>query len=146
MILNLAIERVTNHKISNFTGSMKQLLFILVALFSLSFTLRDITDDIHHALKQGDAAELGKRFADKISIKVLSQEDLLSKSQAQALVEDFFNKHKVKSYQIAHHSVVNGDQQFMTGSLVDTANGKYRISVLVRGNLISQFRIENDNE
>ena len=62
----------------------------------------------------------------------------------QVLIEDFFAKHKVKSYKTAHTSVVNGDQQFITGSL-DTSHGKFRISILVRGNLISQFRIENDN-
>ena len=79
-----------------------------------------------------------------INVKVLSQEDLLSKSQAQALIEDFFIKHKVKSYQTSHTSIVNGDQQFITGAL-DTNNGKFRISILVRGSVISQFRIENDN-
>ena len=88
--------------------------------------------------------ELVKHFAEKVSIKVLNQEDLLSKSQAQALIEDFFLKHKVKSYQTSHTSIVNGDQQFITGSL-ETQNGKFRISILVRGSVISQFRIEHDN-
>ncbi len=123
---------------------MKLLVSLLISVLSLSFTFKDITDDISNALKQGNTSELVKNFADKISVKVLNQEDLLSKSQAQALIEDFFNKHKVKSYQTSHSSVVNGDQQFITGALIDNANGKYRISILVRGNMISQFRIEND--
>jgi hypothetical protein len=110
----------------------------------LSFNLKDITDDVANALKQGNSSELVKNFAEKISIKILNQEDLLSKSQAQAVIEDFFSKHKVKSYQTSHTSIVNGNQQFITGSL-DTNNGKFRISILVRGNVISQFRIENDN-
>ena len=124
---------------------MKALVILFISLFSFSFTLKDLTDDVANALKQGNAAELVKHFAEKVSIKVLNQEDLLSKSQAQALIEDFFNKHKVKSYQTSHTSIVNGDQQFITGSL-DTSTGKYRISILVRGNVISQFRIENDND
>ncbi len=123
---------------------MKALSIILMSLLSFSFTLKDINDDVNNALKQGNAAEIVKMFADKVSIKVLDQEDLLSKSQAQALIEDFFNKHKVRSYQTSHTSIVNGDQQFITGSL-ETSNGKFRISILVRGNVISQFRIENDN-
>ena len=115
-------------------------------MLSLSFTIwRDINEDVTNALKLGNTPGLVKLFSDKISIKVLNQEDLLSKSQAQALIEDFFNKHKVKSYQTSHTSIVNGDQQFITGSL-DTNAGKFRISILVRGNVISQFRIENDNE
>ena len=123
---------------------MKALVILFISLFSFSFTSRDITDDVANALKQGNASELVKHFAEKVSIKVLNQEDLLSKSQAQALIEDFFNKHKVKSYQTSHTSIVNGDQQFITGAL-DTNTGKFRISILVRGSVISQFRIENDN-
>jgi hypothetical protein len=123
---------------------MKLFVITLISLFSLSFNLKDITDDVANALKQGNSSELVKNFAEKISIKILNQEDLLSKSQAQAVIEDFFSKHKVKSYQTSHTSIVNGNQQFITGSL-DTNNGKFRISILVRGNVISQFRIENDN-
>ena len=115
-----------------------------MSALTFSFSLKDINDDVNNALKQGNASEIVKMFADKVSIKVLDQEDLLSKSQAQALIADFFNKHKVKTYQTSHTSIVNGDQQFITGAL-DTSNGKYRISILVRGNVISQFRIENDN-
>lgn len=124
---------------------MKLFVITLISLFSLSFNLKDITDDVANALKQGNSSELVKNFAEKISIKILNQEDLLSKSQAQAVIEDFFSKHKVKSYQTSHTSIVNGNQQFITGSL-DTNNGKFRISILVRGNVISQFRIENDND
>ena len=123
---------------------MKLFVITLISLFSLSFSLKDITDDVANALKQGNTSELVKNFAEKISIKVLNQEDLLSKAQAQAVIEDFFTKHKVKNYQTSHTSIVNGNQQFITGSL-ETNNGKFRISILVRGNVISQFRIENDN-
>ena len=124
---------------------MKALVIFSLSLLSLSFTIwGDINEDVTSALKQGNTSGLVKLFSDKVSVKVLSQEDLLSKSQAQALIEDFFLKHKVKSYQTSHTSIVNGDQQFITGSL-DTNAGKYRISILVRGNVISQFRIENDN-
>lgn len=123
---------------------MKALIILFISLFSFSFTSRDITEDVANALKQGNASELVKHFAEKVSIKVLNQEDLLSKPQAQVLIEDFFSKHKVKSYQTSHTSIVNGDQQFITGAL-DTNTGKFRISILVRGSVISQFRIENDN-
>ena len=76
-------------------------------------TVKDITDDIANALRQGNVSELSKSFAEKVSIKVLTQEDLLSKSQAQALIEDFLIKHKVRNYQTSHTSIVNGDQQFI---------------------------------
>ena len=123
---------------------MKLLFITLISVFSFAFSLQDITDEVANALKQGNTSELVKNFSEKISIKVLNQEDLLSKAQAQAVIEDFFSKHKVKGYQTSHTSIVNGNQQFITGTL-DTNNGKFRISILVRGNVISQFRIEHDN-
>lgn len=122
---------------------MKFLSILLVSLFLLSFTSKDINDDISASLRQGNTVELVKLFSDRISIKVLAQEDLVSKSQAQAIIEEFFSKNKIKGYQTAHTSIVNGDQQFITGT-IDTVNGKFRVSILVRGNLISQFRIENE--
>jgi hypothetical protein len=121
---------------------MKLLAAILLSVFS--FSIQDLNNDIAAALKKGNSASVVKHFADKVSIKVLNQEDLLSKAQAQAVIEDFFLKHKVKNYITSHTSIINGNQQFSTGSL-DTSDGKYRISILIRGNVISQFRIENDN-
>ena len=122
---------------------MKFLTILLISLFSFSFTIEDINDEISASLKQGNTVELVKIFSDRVSIKVLTQEDLVSKSQAQAIIEDFFSKNKVKGYQTSHTSIVNGNQQFITGT-IDTVNGKFRVSILVRGNLISHFRIENE--
>jgi hypothetical protein len=50
---------------------MKALVILFISLFSFSFTSRDITDDVANALKQGNASELVKHFAEKVSIKVL---------------------------------------------------------------------------
>ena len=124
---------------------MKSLVILLISLFSLSFSVNDVTDDIATYLKAGNAQSLATTFADKISIKILDVEDLLSKAQAQALIEDFFLKHKVKNYTTLHSSFINTGHQFITGNL-ETNDGKYRVSILVRGNIISQFRIENDND
>lgn len=123
---------------------MKALVIFFISLLGFPFgSVNDINDDVTSALKQGNTSELVKLFSEKVSIKVLNQEDLLSKSQAQVLIEDFFIKHKVKNYQTSHTSIVNSGHQFITGAL-DTSSGRFRVSILVRGNLISQFRIETD--
>ncbi len=124
---------------------MKSLAILLISMFSLSFSVNDVTDDIAAYLKAGNSQSLATKFADKISIKILDVEDLLSKAQAQALIEVFFSKHKVKNYTTLHSSFINTGHQFITGNL-ETNDGKYRVSILVRGNIISQFRIENDND
>lgn len=120
-------------------------LFVSIVFFLSSFSVFDVTDDVVAAVKQGKSSELVKFFDEKLSVKILNQEDLLSKSQAEANLKYFFEKHQVKNFIVTHSSSVNSNVQFVTGSL-ETSNGKFRVSILLRRNLISQFRIENDNE
>jgi hypothetical protein len=121
-------------------------LLIAIALFlGISGNSIDLSEDVVGAIGKGKASELVKFFDEKVSIKIISQEDVLSKSQAEANLKFFFDKHPVKAFTSTHTSSVNNNSQYITGTL-ETANGKYRVSVLIRRNLISQFRIENDNE
>lgn len=121
---------------------------LLIAFTALIFGLlspTDVSEDIVAALKQGNAKELVKSFNEKVSIKLITQEDVLSRSQAEANLKYFFEKHPLKNVSNVHVSSVNNTSQYITCSL-ETGNGKFRVSILIRNNLISQFRIENDNE
>ena len=123
-----------------------KLLISFVCLFSgLFFTGVEVSEEVVAAIRQGKAAELVNHFEDKVSIRIINQEDVLSKSQAEANLKYFFEKHPVKAFTSVHVSSVNNSSQYITGNL-ETANGKYRVSMLIRRNLISQFRIENDND
>lgn len=123
-----------------------KVLFTIVSLFiGFSFTELEISDDIVSALKQGKASELVKNFDEKVSIKLVNQEDVLSKSQAEANIKYFFEKHPVKSFSSSHISSINNNSQYITGTL-ETTNGKFRVSVLIKRNLITQFRIETAND
>jgi len=124
---------------------MKLLISFFYLVSGLFFSGADISDDIVAAMKQGKSTELVKFFDDKVSIKIINQEDVLSKSQAEANVKFFFDKHAVKNFSSVHVSSVNNSSQYITGSL-ETANGRFRVSILIRRNLISQFRIETDND
>lgn len=120
-------------------------LFVSIALFIFSFNAFDVTDDVVAAIKSGKSTELVKFFDEKLTVKILNQEDLLSKAQAEANVKYFFEKHTVKNFTVSQSRTVNNNIQFVSGTL-ETANGKFRVTILLRRNLISQFRIENDNE
>lgn len=120
-------------------------LFVSIALFIFSFNAFDVTDDVVAAIKSGKSTELVKFFDEKLTVKILNQEDLLSKAQAEANVKYFFEKHTIKNFTVSQSRTVNNNIQFVSGTL-ETANGKFRVTILLRRNLISQFRIENDNE
>ncbi|MCC6371735.1 MAG: DUF4783 domain-containing protein [Bacteroidia bacterium] len=124
---------------------MKLTIHIFYFLFSLFFGVTDVSDEIIAAIKQGKSSELVKYFDEKVSIKIINQEDILSRSQAEANIKYFFEKHPVKSFGSTHVSTINNTAQYITGTL-ETANVKYRVSILIKRNLISQFRIEPDNE
>lgn len=124
---------------------MKLLINIFYLVFSLFFGGVDITEEIVAAVKQGKSADIVKYFDEKISIKIINQEDVLSKSQAEANVKYFFEKHPVKNFTAVHVSSINNSSQYITGTL-ETSNEKFRVSILLRRNLIAQFRIENAND
>ena len=122
-----------------------KVLVSIVFFISSFFNAFDVTDDIVAAIKGGKSSELVKFFDEKLTVKILNQEDLLSKAQAEANIKFFFEKHIIKNFTVSQSRTVNTNVQFVSGAL-ETANGKFRVSILLRRNLISQFRIENDNE
>lgn len=124
---------------------MKLIINIFYFVFTFFFAGVEVSDEVIANIKTGKASELVKSFDEKVSIKIIDQEDVLSKSQAEANLKYFFDKHQVKSFTSIHVSNTSAVLQYLTGSL-ETSNGKFRISVLIKRNLVTQFRIENDNE
>lgn len=124
---------------------MKSLVSKVILSFFFLFPKMDITDDIITAIKQGRATELVKTFEEKVSIKIIDQEDVLSKPQAEANLKYFFEKHPVKNLSSLHLNSMSNSTQYLTGSL-ETVNGKYKVSALIRRGSVSQFRIEIDND
>ncbi|MBL7917942.1 MAG: DUF4783 domain-containing protein [Bacteroidia bacterium] len=124
---------------------MKYIAAIIISVFAIFFSPNDTAEEAIAAIKQGKVSDLIKLFDEKVSIKLINQEDVLSKAQAEANIKVFFEKHPVKNFTNTHVSSTNANFQYLTGNL-ETSNGKYRVSILIRRGLISQFRIETDNE
>jgi hypothetical protein len=122
---------------------MKVLIGIFV--FFSSLILVEPVEEIVNAVKAGKAAELVKFFDEKVSVKIMAQEDVLSRPQAEANLRYFFEKHPVRTFNASHKSSLNNSSQYITGML-ETSNGKFRVSILIRNALVSQFRIETDND
>lgn len=125
----------------------------LIVAFSLAFVstvfAADIIDDIASAIRSGNPKNISNYFIENIDLKVIEQEDVYSKQQAEMILKDFFSKHQVKSFSVAHKSDVKNGSQYVIGNL-DTNNGKFRTYFLIKNSggvtLIQQFRIETENE
>jgi hypothetical protein len=127
---------------------MKTLLAILLFVLPVS-AFADVADQVADAIRTGNAKEISKYFADNVDLKVLDQENIYSKAQAELILQDFFAKHPVAEFTIIHKSLPKNDSQFATGSL-KTSNGTYRVHYLMKTatgvTTVTQFRIENSDE
>jgi hypothetical protein len=132
------------------SSSMKTvvLLSFLFNSFIATFSA-DVSDDIAAAVRTGNAAAIAKYFAASVDLKVLDQENIYSKAQAELILKDFFSKHSLKTFNIAHKSVLKNDSQFAIGTL-ETTNGKFRVNFVMKTaagvSTITQFRIEHEDE
>lgn len=124
------------------------IVLFVIAFSSLAFKA-DVIDDIASAIRSGNPKNISKFFIDNIDLKVIEQEDVYSKQQAEMILKDFFTKHAVKSYTVAHKSEPKNGSQYVIGTL-ETMNGKFRTYFLIKTTgtqtLIQQFRIETENE
>jgi hypothetical protein len=125
---------------------------VIVGLLLLSVTSTfalDVIDDIASAIRTGNPKSISSYFIENIDLKVIDQEDVYSKQQAEMILKNFFAKHPVKTFSIAHKSVEKNGSQYIIGTL-ETTNGKFRTYFLVKTaggkTLIQQFKIENENE
>lgn len=109
----------------------------------------DLSNDVIEAIKKGDAAKIAQYFDEKVDLKILDQEDVYSKAQAESVIKGFFAKNKVKGFTTSHSSPEKAGKQFVVGTL-ETTSGKHRLSFLIKKvgekYLISQFRIENESD
>jgi len=128
-----------------FVISVRVLLYIAIVISGWGFASLEVSDEIVTALKAGKASDLVKYFDEKVALKIINQEDVLSRAQAEANLKHFFSKNAVRAFTSSHVSSMNKQSQYITGTL-ETSGGKYRVSILIRHNLVSQFRIEYDNE
>lgn len=127
---------------------LKLIVGLLLISASYAFTL-DTIDDIASAIRTGNPKSISSYFIENIDLKVIDQEDVYSKQQAEMILKNFFSKHPVKTFLIAHKSVEKNGSQYIIGTL-ETATGKFRTYFLIKTTggkmLIQQFKIENENE
>ena len=126
----------------------KVIIAFMIISSCFGFTM-EVVDDIANAIRSGNPKSISAYFIDNIDLKVIDQEDVYSKQQAEMILKNFFTKHPVKAFSMAHKSVEKNGSQYIIGTL-ETTNGKFRIYFLIKTTgaktLIQQFKIENENE
>ncbi len=121
------------------------ILFFILAGFQPP---QDIPEAISSAFKAGNSKELVKHVNNNVELVILENEDVYSKTQAEMILRDFFDKYPPKNFAILHQGGKNGSK-YAIGDLT-TSKGNFRVYFLLKKTedsyLIHQLRIEKENE
>lgn len=125
---------------------------LVITLLPLSITLTaqetsKIPPGISLAFKAGNAAELARYLNPTVELLLLDKEDFYRKSNAEAILKDFFTQYPARDFTIRHQGSKN-EAHYAIGSL-KTEKASFRVYFLLKktseGLLIHQIRIEPDN-
>lgn len=126
---------------------MKHIASILLLILTFSVGFAQTEENIAAALKAGNSKDIAKHFGATVNLKIINQEDIYSKNQAEMILKDFFAKNPVKNYTAKHNGTSKNGAQYTIGTL-HTANGNFRTYYFIKKNpdgvQIQEFRIENE--
>ena len=121
--------------------------FLLFFTFFTTAFLADPIDRIAALLQQGQAHELAKQCAASVEISIVSEEKVVSKLQAEAMLNAFFAQNKPVSAKVIHRMETNPNLLYAVVQL-HTSNGNFRVSYSLKtasGNQeITDLHIESE--
>lgn len=131
----------------------KTLIILIITFFSLalapaeSIAGDDVVDKISAAIKSTDTKKIAEYFYSTINLEVGDVDGSYSKKQAEMILNDFFKKEPVKSFDIKHQGSSNDGSQYAIGSY-KTDSKEYRVYILLKKHddnlLIYQLQFEED--
>lgn len=117
--------------------------FGLVLSFSIAFAQAPL-ESIRSSFGAGNVGGISRHFDKAVSLSITGSQDTYSRSQAEMVLRDFFNKNAPKAMNIEHNGE-NNSGSYAIGTLV-TSNGNYRAYFALRqkesGYFIQEIRIE----
>lgn len=124
------------------------ILFFFLFIGTSTFAA-DMMNELNLAISGNNSKGLSKYFNTNVELKIINQEDIYSKAQAELIVKDFFLKHPVESFYFVHKSEPKNESMYAIGSM-QTTKAKYRLYFLFKKvgaqYLIQQLSIELENE
>lgn len=108
------------------------ILTMLIVPFMIFATVVGDLENIATAIKSGDSKSLAAYFDNTVEVKIANKEGAYSKSQAEAIVKDFFAKNPPSAFKFIHDGPSGGNNaHYAIGSLT-TNSGKFRTYVYMK--------------
>ena len=118
-----------NYKMSAIYKSVIITLFI-IALSSMHTSAQGF-DNIAAFIRKGDASGLAKSFGSNVEISMKDAQNSYSKSQAEAVLKNFFSIHAPKTFTVVHQGQSPEGAKYFIGTL-STSAGTYRTYVYAK--------------
>jgi Domain of unknown function (DUF4783) len=113
--------------------------FILPALFLLLSSFMFSVQEVVNALKAGDASLMSRYFDARVEITLHDKTQSYSKSQAQQVLDDFFDQYGVKKFEVLHQGN-NAGSEFCIGTLTTKSNSEqFRVTIFMQARGTQQF-------
>lgn len=109
----------------------KYLLALFIPLTIMATKQGDL-DNIANAIRSGNAKSLAEYFDNSVEVKVLNKEGAYSKSQAEAIVKDFFSKNPPQKFSFNHDGPSGGNNAHYAIGTLETNNGTYRTYIYMK--------------
>lgn len=120
-------------------------MFVLVVSINLAQAETNISlpSGITAAINKGDAGSLSVFFNSSIDLVILGRESMCSKSQAEQIMRDFFNKYPNQGFEVLFEGGKE-NSKYAIGRYT-TTNQIFRVYILIKAQIIHQIRIEKDD-
>jgi hypothetical protein len=127
-------------------NTLFRVLFLLsVVSAATAYGTEDPTAAVTRAIRKGNAKEIGRYFNNMVDLSIPGFKDNYSKTQAERILQDFFDKNKVSSFSISRQGNSSDGSRFSIGTL-EAGNARFRVFFLYRNTngayLIFQFQIQ----
>jgi hypothetical protein len=128
----------------NFRKMKKNFTLAVMAALLVSFATMLSIDEVVNAFKSGNASQAAKFFDNTVEISMPDKSNSYSKSQAEAVLKDFFSNNGVKGFETSHKGENSGNQ-YCIGTL-STKNGSFRTTIYMKQKgdkqLVQEIRFE----
>ncbi len=121
---------------------MRTLLFIAISSFILAFSIESNPNSafavLERAMRDGDAKRICSFVEDKILMDINKQESVYSKSQAELILKDFFEKNRPKFFVVKTKSSSPGNLALL-GTFTSDQDKSFRVSMKLRESASALF-------
>lgn len=124
------------------------ILLVMLVCFSFARAQSEVSQDILDAFSENAPGVITANLNDNVELVINNYNDVFSRQQSTVIINDFFRKNRVSSFQVMH----TGNKESAAFAICTMKSGKdsYRVYILTRKSgskqFIQQLRIEPSYE